>query len=351
MKRSFGIALPVHNGERYLRLAIESALAQNRPADQIVVVDDASTDRTAEVLAAFRSTGIAIHQLTERVPAPAAWNEAIQRTSTEFFVVLAHDDLLHADFLSQAERAISKYPDIDLFICGSMLIDAEGQPRGTWDLPREEFGLPGLIANEAYLDKFTRDPQFFLPTGTLIRRSMFDRLGGFDPLIRVAYDWEFFLRAGTIAKIYGCDGNFVDYRIHGSQSIAGHRLADNGDSDVIFSKLPIIAAELNARQRRWLLENMCDFLRRFVTWPVADPAQPVEQIIQHRRQVAAKLDQWRHSSSPYARYVRTNPTHWKQWLMWNAGRNAAGIHVTRALLRAFEVFVIATLETGWRAKS
>jgi glycosyltransferase involved in cell wall biosynthesis len=45
----FSVVIPAHNGELYLRLTIESALNQTRKADEIIVVDDASTDKTAEI--------------------------------------------------------------------------------------------------------------------------------------------------------------------------------------------------------------------------------------------------------------------------------------------------------------
>jgi glycosyltransferase involved in cell wall biosynthesis len=336
---TFAIVVPVYNGKEYVREAVYSALAQRRPADEIVVVDDASTDGTAEVLGDFVQQmpacagALRIVGLPERVPAPAAWNEAVRQTSSRFVVVLAHDDRLHPDFLLEAERAIRKHPATDLFICGYEVIDAMGASLGQHEVSLYGYVVPGPVPNRGYLNRFTRGGQFFLPTGVVMARSLFDCLGGFNTELKVAYDWEFFLRAGVVAQIYIDNRTLVHYRVHGSQSIGAHTRSDNGDSDRIFRNLRVIASGLSPEQSRWLVGNMCDFLRRFGTWPIADPRLPARAAVDQRGVIARKLAMWRAMDSPYSRYVTVEPRNWRQWLMWNLGRNALGVLAARALLK------------------
>lgn len=334
MSRSFAIAIPVYNGAAHLRLALASAITQTRAADEIVALDDASTDETAAILREHAGSGVTVHRLDDRRPAPQAWNEAVRQTSSQFVVVLAHDDLLHANFLEEAERAIISFPQTDLFIAQHELIDGVGAHRIVRQGKRSGFGAAGPISNRDFLDRFTRVGQFFLPSATVFGRALFDRLGGFDPHIRVAYDWDFFLRAGAAANVYIDDRALVSYRIHSQQSIAAHTREDNGDSDAIFRKLPELGMSLSEKQKRWLVENMCDFLRRFATWPLTDEGVAPSRVIENRDRIARKLEDWKRSSNPYAKYVRAVPRHWRQWIVWNFSRRPSGIRLARTVLKA-----------------
>lgn len=332
LMQSVAIAIPVYNGEAYLALAIESALGQRRAADQIVAVDDKSTDRTPEILQRY-SERIVVRSLDQRVPAPEAWNTAVRSTSAEFVVVLAHDDLLHQGFLEAWQVAMCSDQTIDLFVTGHEVIDDTGVSQEVHRIEDAVFHVPGPVSSEQFLDRFTRDGQFFLPSGVVFRRSAFDEVGGFDPRIRVAYDWEFFLRLAPHARIYIDPEPRFSYRVHEGQSIVGHTRFDNGDSDLIFKNLPRIGRYFTDRQKRWLVANMCDFQRRFATWPIADLSVPPGEVVDRHRRIRTKLRQWRQMCPEYSMYVRVMPRRWRQWLMWNCGNSETGVRLARMLLR------------------
>lgn len=335
MSSTFAIVIPVYNGANFLAESIDSALAQARPADEIVILDDASTDDTPEIIDRYaQQVGERLHtvRLTQRVPAAEAWNQAVLKSAADYVVILAHDDLLHPDFLEHAESVIRETPNIDLFICGVEIIDEKGVRQRSNLISGTNFEVPGLVSNRAFLDRFTSNGQFFLPSATLLKRLLFDRLGGFDPKIRVAYDWEFYLRAGTCASIYLSDLALASYRIHSSQSIAMHTRKDNGDSDVIFDKLPRIGEQFTRLQRTMLVQNMCDFLRRFATRVIMDSSISEDEVVSTRRGIADRLESWRSGNSPYAQYVSVRPGHWRQKLMWACAGNARFVKVARLLL-------------------
>lgn len=83
--------IPVHNGAQYLAEAIISCLRQSIPAQEIIVVDDGSTDDTAKVAERFGDQVIYIHQ--EWSGASTALNTGIARSHGEYLAFLDHDDL------------------------------------------------------------------------------------------------------------------------------------------------------------------------------------------------------------------------------------------------------------------
>src|SRR4051812_47948448 len=90
------IAIPVFNGERYLRAALASVLAQTRPADEVLVMDNASTDRSREIAESLLPGAVRTAETNRG--AVANFNRAVQEASGEYFAWLAADDLLAPAF-------------------------------------------------------------------------------------------------------------------------------------------------------------------------------------------------------------------------------------------------------------
>ena len=134
------------------------------------------------------------------------------------------------------------------------------------------------------------------------------------------------------SRIYASDRLLMSYRVHPTQSIAAHTHEDNGDSDILFDKLPELWTHLSTLQKGWLIDNMCNFLRRFATWRIVDPSLKASEVAAVRRTVANQLERWRTSNNPFAQYVRLAPTHWRQWIIWNCCRTAVGVYLTRLVL-------------------
>jgi len=326
------IVIPVYNGEKYVAAAVDSALAQTVAAE-IVILDDASTDGTAQILHRYADTpGIQLHRLDQRVPAPAAWNAVIRRSSAPYFVVLAHDDLLDAQFIAAAQEQIERSLDANLVIFSYREIDGSGQYRGEVRVNRD-FAAAGRVEARAFADRFCRRGQFFVPTSTVTRRACFDQLGGFDEKLKVAYDWDFYLRAAALGgDIILRSDVLASYRLHETQSIVRHTSTDNGDSDLIFQKLGQIRQNLTDEQLHWLVANMCNFLRRTVTSNLTNPQVQPQQLVAQRRQIRAKLQEWSDSGLPWAGHVRLRPGSWKQRLAWMITGTTLGIRIVRPIL-------------------
>lgn len=127
MKERIGVIIPTYNRCDYLREAILSVLAQTRPADEVVVVDDGSTDRTAEVCEEFPTVKY-LSKANEGLP--AARNYGMDHTSSELLVYLDDDDRLVPDSLEVQEKALAAHPEVALVYGRATLIDAAGQPIG-----------------------------------------------------------------------------------------------------------------------------------------------------------------------------------------------------------------------------
>src|SRR5258706_1971108 len=101
--------IPTYNRSQVLKRAIESVIAQTRPVDEIVVVDDGSTDETASTVAAFGDQVRYIHQHNQGIS--GARNTAIRAASGDWIALLDDDDEWLPEKVRKQEEAIASCPD------------------------------------------------------------------------------------------------------------------------------------------------------------------------------------------------------------------------------------------------
>jgi glycosyltransferase involved in cell wall biosynthesis len=324
------IVMPVFNGQPYLADAIESALAQTSPAEQIIILNDASTDDTAATIDRYRGHPLVrIETLTERLIAPAAWNYAVRLCSCPYFVILAHDDRLHPDFLAQTGAVLAKSPETGFVLTGYTVINSSGQ--NIEDRPITRAGLLGPTPFEALFQEMVVDAgMYFCDTGTVVARSAFDAIGGFDERFRGGvYDYDFYLRLSAATPTFALGQCLVDYRIHASNMSADLHRDDKGDADVLFAKIPNLTG-LNDWQKRQLARNLWAFEFNHFTRAVRAPNATVKDMRLAREMVAARLARWMTSGSPFAAEVQTSPPRLRTRLAWWLGRWSIGLRLMHA---------------------
>jgi cellulose synthase/poly-beta-1,6-N-acetylglucosamine synthase-like glycosyltransferase len=113
---TIGILIPCHNEEKNIRETLASCLRQTRKPDKIVVVDDASTDRSVEIIREFGNAVTLVELKVNRGNKSYVQEEGLQRIDTDVFVATDGDTLLHEKFLEEIEKDFA-YPDT-VAVCG-----------------------------------------------------------------------------------------------------------------------------------------------------------------------------------------------------------------------------------------
>jgi hypothetical protein len=123
------IVLPVYNGERYLREAIDSVLAQTYAAFELIVVDDGSTDRTPGLLAEYAARDSRVRVLTQaNQKLPAALSAGFATARGEFLTWTSADNRLRPEFLTRMVACLQPHPDWDMIYANEDIIDEHGRP-------------------------------------------------------------------------------------------------------------------------------------------------------------------------------------------------------------------------------
>ena len=202
------VIIPCHNRPAYVRLAVESVLAQTHPATSIVVVDDGSTDDIAGALAGLVGP-VRIIQTAERSGAGAARNAGIDATSGELIAFLDDDDLWLPAKIERQVAFLRDHPSCGLVHTGILRIDAEGRALLTpTPLPSEQ-PLEGMC-----LTQLVRGSS--IATASVVVRR--DSLGGerFHTALRNAEDWDLWLRLAAQGPFGYISEPLVKYRVHPS---------------------------------------------------------------------------------------------------------------------------------------
>ena len=116
-KPRIAVVLPVYNGEKYLAAAMRSVLAQTFRDFEIVVVDDGSTDRTAEILAGFSDARLRLIRQSQNLGLVAALNTGIRESQSEFIARMDADDICHPRRFEKQVAYLETHPDVS--VCGT----------------------------------------------------------------------------------------------------------------------------------------------------------------------------------------------------------------------------------------
>ncbi len=212
------VIMPAYQAQEYIGEAIESALAQDHDRVELIVVDDGSTDRTAE-LAHERAGG---HERGHAVTivsranggAGAARNTGVERARGEFVTFHDADDLWPVDRLSAQVANLRGNPDVAIVLGVTQLFTPADLPPQSHS-PRSD--ADGLVANH--------------PSTMLVRRELFDRVGPFDESLRIGHDIDWMARAKDAGAVLAhLDRVVLHYRVH----------PDNTTSDVETNTLDML---------------------------------------------------------------------------------------------------------------
>lgn len=207
------VIMPVYNGERYLRAALRSALAQTFASFEVIVIDDGSTDRSGEIAREFASRHPHhVKYFAQRnVGLVAARNAAIAQSSGRYLALLDCDDVWMPDHLAQAVEALDADPNTVLVHADVRFIDEHGtvirdvRKRSRWNTGRDDPFRAILL----------RYQHVACPTA-VFRKDCAIAVDGFDARYNKlgCEDRDLWLRLALRGRVRYLDYLAADYRTH-----------------------------------------------------------------------------------------------------------------------------------------
>ena len=200
------VVIPCYNYAAFVRNAVESAKAQSSPPDEIIVVNDGSTDDSDKVLRGIK--GITYISQDNQGLA-AARNRGVRESSCEGFCFLDADDELLPDALSALRACIETHPEHGLYYGQAIVLSRNGKTRehlsgGAWvEGPIPQATLKNLPGS-----------RICSPGAAIIRRSLIETLDGFRSCYNGVEDRDFYIRAGLRSTFKFCDAVVLRKYLH-----------------------------------------------------------------------------------------------------------------------------------------
>ena len=192
------VIIPAYNSETSLGRAIDSALAQEHPPLEVFVINDGSTDRTAEVARAYGDRVIFLEQ--PNLGQGAARNEGLRRATGHFIAFLDADDLWRPGFLKHCVEFLREH-DEAIAVSTGIIVRLCGKPERRWPPPVVDDAPSPFTAGvlENFYEFWARYDH--VRTGSnVIRREVIDRAGLQQPDLRISQDLEYWGYLATWGK-------------------------------------------------------------------------------------------------------------------------------------------------------
>ncbi|MXP27961.1 glycosyltransferase [Porphyrobacter algicida] len=203
--------IPSFNHRDYITRSIESVLAQDYSPVQLVVIDDGSTDGSADLLRNLAKGGSFELFEQENQGVCRTLNRAIREHARgDWIALLGSDDLWRPDKLRLQMAEIAKNPHSHFCFSQARTFSDEAQLDGGRIFPHHV--RRGSVLNQVFLRQH-------VPAGTMLfSRDLYDELGGFDESLREE-DWDFVIRSAAATKFCAIAEPLLYYRSHATNTM------------------------------------------------------------------------------------------------------------------------------------
>ncbi len=313
---SFAIVIPAFNRESFVAAAIESALAQTVPADEIIVVDDGSTDRTAEIARSY-GTPVRVISIENNGAGPSRpRNVGIEAATSEYITFLDSDDRLEPTVIERHKRLIAPNPDIGL-ICSNYYTVTFGPDMNrrrqrnvatvVRALPKvhlddSTYRIPSNAAYRAYCGgNFIKTP------ATTIPKSVWKDVGGFDETLRTSEDYDFFIRILATYDIVYIDLPLQTVVYHDHNTSAAN-LSRTFCDEHYLNPMRVLKRELGSDRGRCARKELRTSIHRCLL----DLAYAYRQSGQYHESLRTYFEAWAHVPASLAAVwgITRVPIHW-----------------------------------------
>lgn len=299
------IAIPTYNrAEGYLQAALESALAQDVDDLEIVVSDNASTDRTAELVADLADQRVRYMRQPTNLGVNGNFNACVATATGRFLVLLHDDDLLDPDFVASCKRSLQESPlarQAGMVRTGSRVIDANGRTIANRPNRSAATGVTDLLFE--WFDGLA--PMYFC--NTLYRTDALRAAGGFTSRRALYIDVAAVLRIAAIHPTVNVPEEKASFRRHdGSNGSVQSIAAWCDDSqfliDLACELVPDRAEEISDRGRYFFSANNYGRAAR-----IRDPGQRLRAYWTVYRHFGFRLSPARFLAARRWRRLRSQP--------------------------------------------
>lgn len=265
----FSIIIPTYNSSKAIFETMNSVLAEISSNDEVIIVDDASTDDTPGLLKSFLDPQIRYIRLSKNSGGPSKpRNIGIQAARGDYLVFFDSDDVMLPGKLSKAYEAIQLFPDVGLFFSNFNVIDEQGKIinedfMGQYDFVVEKRSISSSEYKRIEFPhglKKLAHANFIGTSSVVIPLGVLETVGGFDESLNNGDDYDLWMR---ISREYSLV--FIDWVSH-SYRVSSRGISKRGAVKMAPARIKVLEkqlvdpvdSEFSNTLKRWIYRNYID---------------------------------------------------------------------------------------------
>jgi len=210
---SISVVVVTYNQEKFLTKSLKSVFRQTRKPDEVIIVDNGSSDDTGRIVKDYKSR-ITYIRNNKNQGAVRAFNQGLTAASGDYVILLSADDWFSRTILEEEAAVLDRNPNIAV-----VYSQAYTWQRGKELTNAKTAGETTIIGRDEFEKLLTQGD--FIPFLTaLIRRSVYQKLGLMDEKIKFRHDWEFWIKLAKHHKFAYLAKPLAYYRVGESYGIS-----------------------------------------------------------------------------------------------------------------------------------
>jgi len=198
------VIIAAYNADKYIKEAIDSVLNQTYKNFELIVIDDGSTDKTAQIAKSYK--GKLKYVYKENGGVSTARNTGIKLAQGEFVAFLDADDVWIENKLHDQVEHLNKNEDLAMIFTNMIIIDESGENVLGHFNSKESIPYDGFI-----FEYFLKKPVLY-PSTLLIKKNVFEEIGYFNEKLKSCDDTDLFFRAFQYVQVGLVEKELVRYR-------------------------------------------------------------------------------------------------------------------------------------------
>ena len=195
--------MTVYNGETFLKETVESILSQTYTDFKFLILDNASTDNSREIIRSYNDPRIELVALPENIGQVAALNKGLDMIDTPLIARMDADDISLPQRFEQQAAFMEKHPQVG--VCGSYVISFDGKKEILWQWPLTAPEIKVKLLFECCLPH----------PAVMMRKSLLDKHNlRYNETIGHSFDWELWQRAAEHFELANIPAYLLKYRVH-----------------------------------------------------------------------------------------------------------------------------------------
>ena len=198
------VIMPSYNHARFIRRAIASVLSQTLEDIELIVIDDGSTDGSADVIRSFSDQRIRVVLRERNVGSAEGTNEGLRLARSSFVAMISSDDFFESHKLETQLRLFQEPGAVTAVFCRPRIVDELGREYAAGTHGMQQVFPAGRWRRPELLNRLFLDGNFLCHPSVMVRRETYERVGLHDTRMSSLGDYDMWMRMAL-----ACDGDFV----------------------------------------------------------------------------------------------------------------------------------------------